>query len=117
MGETMITVGKRFSFDSNHWGVFVPGGIDIGQCAWGVQRSKKVFGEVRNIIRPERWLEVKGEKLAPMERSLGLVWGYGKYLCLGTNIAWVKLNNAFFEVCNLHFPLRVPCVFGDEVAN
>ena len=79
-------------------GVFVPGGIDIGQCAWGVQRSKKVYGEDSMVFRPERWLEANGEKLERMEKSLGLVWGYGKYSCLGKNIAWLKLNKCLFEV-------------------
>ena len=79
-------------------GVFVPGGIDIGQCAWGVQRSKKVFGNDSMVFRPERWLEAKGETLEKMERSLGLVWGYGKYSCLGKNIAWLKLNKCIFQV-------------------
>lgn len=83
-------------------GVFVPGGIDIGQCAWGVQRSKGVYGEDSMVFRPERWLEAKGEKLEGMEKSLGLVWGYGKYSCLGKNIAWLKLNKCLFEV---RFPL------------
>lgn len=79
-------------------GVFVPGGIDIGQCAWGVQRSKKVFGDDSMVFRPQRWVEAKGERLEKMEKSLGLVWGYGKYSCLGKNIAWLKLNKCIFEV-------------------
>ena len=79
-------------------GVFVPGGIDIGQCAWGVQRSKKVYGEDSMVFRPERWLEAEGERLELMEKSLTLVWGYGKYSCLGKGIAWMKLNKCLFEV-------------------
>jgi hypothetical protein len=76
-------------------GVFVPGGIDIGQCAWGVQRSKRVYGEDSMMFRPER---CGGTRLEKMEKSLGLVWGYGKYSCLGKNIAWLELNKVFFEV-------------------
>ncbi|KAG0649269.1 Cytochrome P450 monooxygenase lolP1 [Hyphodiscus hymeniophilus] len=79
-------------------GVFVPGGIDIGQCAWDVQRSKRVYGEDSPVFRPERWLEVKEEQLERMERSLSLIWGYGKYSCLGKNIAWMELNKCLFEV-------------------
>lgn len=60
-------------------GVFVPGGIDIGQCAWGVQRSKSVYGEDSMVFRPERWTEASAEKLEKMEKSLALVWGYGMY--------------------------------------
>lgn len=79
-------------------GRFVPGGVDIGQCAWGLQRSKAVYGEDSVLFRPERWLEAKGETLERMEKSLGLIWGYGKYSCLGKNISFLELNKVFFEV-------------------
>ncbi len=79
-------------------GVFVPGGTEIGQCAWAMQRSKKVFGEDSNVFRPERWLEAKEEKLERMERTFGLLWGYGKYSCPGKIIALMELNKVFSEV-------------------
>lgn len=79
-------------------GRFVPGGTEIGYCSWGLQRSKKVYGEDSILFRPERWLEAKGEKLRAMEKSLDLGWGYGKYSCLGKNLAWLELNKVFFGV-------------------
>jgi hypothetical protein len=33
-----------------------------------------------------------------MERKLGLLWGYGKYSCLGKNIALMELNKVFLDV-------------------
>jgi hypothetical protein len=33
-----------------------------------------------------------------MERTFGLLWGYGKYSCLGKNIALMELNKVSFEV-------------------
>jgi cytochrome P450 len=51
------------------------------------------------LFRPERWLEAEGTpKLEEMERSVGLVWGYGKYSCLGKGISWLEMNKVFFEV-------------------
>lgn len=79
-------------------GRFVPGGVEIGQCLWGVERSKKVFGQDSMLYRPERWLEAKGDQLEKMEKSVALVWGYGKYSCLGKGIAYLELNKVFFEV-------------------
>jgi hypothetical protein len=79
-------------------GVFIPGGTEIGQCAWSIFRSKKIFGEDAAIFRPERWLQAEGEKLEVMERTLGLLWGFGKYSCLGKNIAIMELNKVFFVV-------------------
>lgn len=79
-------------------GRYIPGGVEIGQCIWGVERSKQVFGHDSMIFRPERWLEAKGEQLERMDKSVNLVWGYGKYSCLGKNIAYLELNKVFFEV-------------------
>lgn len=79
-------------------GRYVPGGIDIGQCAWGIQRSKAVYGEDSMLFRPERWLEANGADLEKMEKSLNLAWGYGKYSCLGKSISWLEMNKVIFEV-------------------
>lgn len=78
--------------------VFIPSGTEIGQCAWGIQRSNKVYGEDSMVFDPNRWLRADGEALENMERSLGLVWGYGKYKCLGKSIALMELNKVYFEV-------------------
>jgi cytochrome P450 len=79
-------------------GIFIPGGTDIGKNDWAIQRDKKVYGEDSMFFRPERWLEARGQQLEKMERTLGLVWGYGKHSCLGKNIALIELNKAYFEV-------------------
>jgi cytochrome P450 len=82
-------------------GRFIPGGVEIGQCIWAVERSKEVFGQDSAMFRPERWLEAKGKQLEKMEKSVNLVWGYGKYSCLGKHIAYLELNKVFFEVSRL----------------
>lgn len=79
-------------------GIFVPGGTEIGTCVWGLLRNVDVFGKDSDLFRPERWLEAKGEKLATMERTVDMVFGHGKYQCLGQNIAWMELNKMFFEL-------------------
>jgi hypothetical protein len=88
-------------------GRFVPGGTDIGVSSWALQRNKKVWGGDSMLFRPERWLEANGERLKAMERSLELGWGYGKYQCLGKNVAWLELNKVFFEVCQTIADRRV----------
>jgi cytochrome P450 len=79
-------------------GIFVPGGTDIGYNAWGVHRNRDVFGRDSELFRPERWLEATGEKLAAMERTIDLIFGHGKYQCLGKNVAWMELNKILFEL-------------------
>lgn len=33
-----------------------------------------------------------------MERNNKLIFGYGRFKCLGQNVAWLELNKAFVEV-------------------
>ena len=79
-------------------GQFVPGGTKIGYNAWGTHHRKETFGEDADVFRPERWLEASGEELRRMENSNELVFGSGKYKCLGNAIAMVELNKVFVEV-------------------
>lgn len=79
--------------------VFVPGGTGIGYCVWGLQHSKDVFGDDADDFRPERWLIAEGDRMARMLRTIELIWGYGKYQCLGKNVAMMELNKVFVEVC------------------
>ncbi len=79
-------------------GIFIPGGTEIGKNDWAIQRDKKVYGKDSMLFRPERWLGAESEQLESMERSLSLAWGYGKYSCLGKNLALITVNKAIFEV-------------------
>jgi hypothetical protein len=42
-----------------------------------------------------------GEKWKEIQRSVELVFRYGKYGCLGKTIAAIELNKVFAEVCFL----------------
>ena len=78
-------------------GKFVPGGTKIGFGAYGIYRNKAIWGDDADSFRPERWLEVSSEKLKEMESTLELVFSYGKYKCLGKDIAMMELNKIFVE--------------------
>jgi cytochrome P450 len=82
-------------------GIFLPAGTSVGYGAWGLHRSKALYGEDANIYRPERWIDTKDEeKLAAMNRSADLVFSYGKNGCLGKPVAFMELNKAITEVSN-----------------
>jgi cytochrome P450 len=79
-------------------GYFIPEGTKIGYCAWGVFRDKTIWGEDSHIFRPERWLNIPAEKFREMDLTLELIFGYGRWQCLGKNIAFIELNKIFVEV-------------------
>ena len=57
-----------------------------------------MYGADADVYRPERWLEATELKLQAMTRSVELVFGTGKYGCLGKTIAFLELNKVFAEV-------------------
>ena len=79
-------------------GKFIPGGTKIGFGPYGMFRDKATWGKDAEQFRPERWLEVSPDKLKEMESTLELVFGYGRYQCLGKNLAIMELNKIFVEV-------------------
>ena len=77
----------------------IPGNTVIGYSAWATHQNTRTFGEDAAVFRPERWLEATGEDLNRMERSVEVVFGSGRYGCLGKSVAFVELNKVFAEVC------------------
>jgi cytochrome P450 len=91
--------GDEFDVDGER--VFIPGGTNIGWASWGIHRNKAVFGEDAELYRPERWLdEGNQEKLERMRKVVDLNFGYGKYYCLGRQVALSELHKVVFEVRN-----------------
>lgn len=94
-------------------GYFVPGGTQVGHNTFGVGRLKSFWGEDADVFRPERWLEAgfgttRGKE---MQAVLDLNFGWGKYQCLGKNVAMMELNKVFVEVCLFLFSFPSRCLF------
>lgn len=67
--------------------------------AYAVHLDKNVYGQDCGEFRPERWLLVKDEaKLAVMHKTHKLIFGYGRYQCLGKPIALTEIGKTVFEV-------------------
>lgn len=79
-------------------GVFLPEGTKIGWCGWGIVRRPEIFGDDADEFRPERWLESPPDRLREMESALELVFGFGRWQCLGKSIALMELNKVLVEV-------------------
>ncbi|KIX08100.1 uncharacterized protein Z518_02755 [Rhinocladiella mackenziei CBS 650.93] len=103
-------------------GYYVPGGVKVGSSVKAVHRNPKLFSPDPNSFRPERWIlasephghESSAEKLKEMERNNDLVFGYGKYQCLGKPVAFMELNKVFVELLRrFEFEVRDPLNLWD----
>lgn len=82
-----------------HNGVYLPAGTEIGVCAWKLNRNNtSVYGEDARVFRPERWLEASPEQLARMDKTVDLIFGNGRFRCMGEFIAKMELHKVFFEM-------------------
>jgi cytochrome P450 len=79
-------------------GVFIPGGTNVGTNPWYVMRDPVDFGPDASLFIPEGWINVDEERRKEMEYVWELVWGYGKYKCLGQGIALAELGKVVFQV-------------------
>ncbi|KAI1344810.1 cytochrome P450 [Xylariaceae sp. FL0016] len=79
-------------------GVYLPEGTAIGHNATVLTRREDIFGEDVDVFRPERFLECDKQKRVEMERALDIIFGGGRWMCAGKNIALMELNKIFFEV-------------------
>lgn len=109
-------------------GMYFPPGTKLGISMWALTRHQDLFGEDADEFRPERWIEAKQAadqeekrghsnearaRLKEMEFSVDLVFGHGKWGCLGKNIALMELNKVFVEVsapCHPCHSCRLPNV-------
>ncbi|KAI0865170.1 benzoate 4-monooxygenase cytochrome P450 [Xylaria cubensis] len=71
-------------------GYHIPGGTIVGVNPWVLHRNTDLFGHDVDVFRPERWIEGPEESLAQMRRSL-FGFGAGPRMCIGKNIAMMKL--------------------------
>ncbi|KAK5260716.1 hypothetical protein LTS03_011382 [Exophiala xenobiotica] len=103
-------------------GYFIPGNIEVGWNPMSMQRRHEIYGEDAEMFRPDRWIEAAaldddGAKLGLMEKTLGLVFGHGKYGCLGKTIALMELDKIFvalfqnfdFALVDVVRPVRTFC--------
>ncbi|KAI3527021.1 cytochrome P450 [Colletotrichum abscissum] len=79
-------------------GVHLPEGTRIGYGAWGIFRRGDIWGQDADDFRPDRWLTADAESLRSMEATLEIVFGHGKWKCLGRNVAMMELQKLFVEL-------------------
>jgi cytochrome P450 len=81
-------------------GYHLPEGVQVGVCLMYVGRDPATFGPDADTFRPERWLEAGRDevRLKLMNDAVDLVFGHGKFSCLGKALAYMELNKVLVEV-------------------
>ncbi|KAK3682970.1 cytochrome P450 [Podospora appendiculata] len=79
-------------------GRFVPGGTRIAHNTLGIQRNAAVFGEDVDVFRPERWMDADPARRTLMVQTTEMVFGHGRWGCLGKPVAFVELNKIYVEL-------------------
>jgi len=89
-------------------GVFLPGGTSVGHNILALTRNASVFGQDVDIFRPERFLEPEcdAEKRSYRLKSLDIVFGGGRWMCAGKQVALFELNKVLFELMRM-FDIQV----------
>ncbi|KAK7711747.1 hypothetical protein SLS63_012586 [Diaporthe eres] len=79
-------------------GKFVPEGTEIHMNCISMLMNTDVFGADTEVFRPERFLECDDKQKAYMLKTIDLIFGYGRWLCLGKPLAMIELNKIFVEL-------------------
>lgn len=79
-------------------GIFYPEGTSVAICDDAVCRNKDVFGTDSDTFRPERFLEADEALNALRFRTVDVIFGTGRFQCLGKHIANMELQKSVFEV-------------------
>jgi len=79
-------------------GYFVPEGARVGWTSFGILHDVAFWGEDAKLFRPERWFQGTTEDIRNKEARGDMVFAYGKWQCLGKEVAKIELNKIFVEV-------------------
>jgi cytochrome P450 len=94
--------GDLVSVDGKEY--FLPGGAMIGYAGWTMHRhNTSLYGPDASVFRPERWLldesdPAQKERLARMNKTNDMIFGYGRWVCLGKTVALIEIHKTIFEL-------------------
>ncbi|KAI0399649.1 cytochrome P450 [Xylaria palmicola] len=104
---TTALVSKQVPPEGDNFeGRYIPGGTRVSVNILAIQRSKEIFGQDPDVFRPERWIDISEEKYRDMSQTVDQVFGWGRWQCLGKQIALLELNKVIVELLR-HFDFQV----------
>jgi cytochrome P450 len=85
-------------------GRVIPARTIIALSLTAILRDPETWGDDAEVFRPERWLEDVGEeRKRGMDRAHELIFGSGRFICLGREIAMMHIVKVVAEVCFFSF--------------
>jgi cytochrome P450 len=57
-----------------------------------------LYGSDATSFRPERWLISDPERLTQMKKTNDMIFGSGRWVCLGRNVALIEVHKVVFEL-------------------
>jgi cytochrome P450 len=86
-------------------GKVLPAGTNIHISFVSLMRDEETFGADTNIFRPERFIDCDAATKAKRLKIVDLLFGHGRWLCLGKSLALIEMNKIFVEVSKTIGPL------------
>jgi len=90
-------------------GYHIPGGTWLGANLNSLGRRTDLWGEDADLFRPERWIEAaadetdgQGQRFRNMVNMVDLVFGSGRFQCLGKSLACMEVTKTLAELLR-HF--------------
>jgi len=90
-------------------GHHIPGGTWLGANLNSLGRRTDLWGEDADLFRPERWIEAaadetggQGQRFRNMANMVDLVFGSGRFQCLGKLLAYMEVTKTLVELLR-HF--------------
>lgn len=80
-------------------GVYIPPNTEVGISWYGLLRRKDLWGDDSDEFRPERFLGgASPDVLHEREAVVEMVFGHGRFKCLGRTIAFLEVPKVLVEV-------------------
>ncbi|KAH8682715.1 cytochrome P450 [Xylariales sp. PMI_506] len=80
-------------------GFSIPAGVSVELAYKVALRSKEIFGEDAESFRPERWINIREDKLTLMDETFRFVFGGpSRWECLGKGLAFMEMHKVIFEL-------------------
>lgn len=89
-------------------GIYYPEGSEVAICDDALCRNTEIFGADAHLFRPDRWINADAETRVKYRQTVDVVFGSGRFMCLGRHIAMMELHKAMVEVCLFFFPFPCP---------